>query len=207
MKIVIEKSTGRVIFMFSDTEYVELTESGMSTSEFDAPFINSITHELAQAEYPQSPLIFVEGALSYTGEWAIYDQESYDSLKDRKLAKLAGIKGLIWKQIKAIRDTKTQEGGYSTQSKWFHSDTFSRTQQIGLVVMGANIPTGLRWKTMDGTFIDMTQTLANQVFAAAAAQDFALFAYAETLKGQVDSSNNPASIDITAGWPETYQGP
>lgn len=102
-----------------------------------------------------------------------------------------------WVAIKTIRDTKSQQGGYRVGSNWFHSDTFSRTQQLGLVLLGSNIPNGLMWKTMQGTFVEMTQTLAQQVFAAAAAQDSAIFGYAEYLKAH-------PNLDINVGWPETY---
>lgn len=111
-----------------------------------------------------------------------------------------------WDEIKALRDRKTQQGGYKVGSNWFHSDTFSRTQQIGLTIMGTSMPVGLQWKTMGGAFVGMTPTLAQQVFAAAGAQDAALFTHAEVLKAQVDASADPATVDITAGWPETFGG-
>lgn len=117
---------------------------------------------------------------------------------------LAAVRAAMWEQIKAIRDRKTQTGGYTTGGKWFHSDTFSRTQQIGLVLMGAGVP-AVQWKTMDGTFITMTQTLADQIFAAAAAQDQAMFVHAEALHASVYASETPTEIDINAGWPATYQ--
>lgn len=111
----------------------------------------------------------------------------------------------IWSRIKQIRDTKTQQGGYKAQGKWFHSDTFSRSQQIGLVIMGSSIPAGLQWKTMDGSFVEMTLALAQDVFQAAALQDNLLFSYAEQLNQQVQASASPDSIDISQGWPETYK--
>lgn len=110
----------------------------------------------------------------------------------------------VWEGIKALRETKTQTGGYRVGTHWYHSDTFSRTQQMGLVMMGAGIPTGLQWKTMDGSFVTMTQTLAAQVFGAAAAQDQATFARAELLRAQVGAASDPASVDITSGWPATF---
>ena len=58
---------------------------------------------------------------------------------------------------------------------------------MGLVMMGANIPAGLQWKTMDGSFVTMTQEPAGQVFAAAAASDAALFARAEQIKATMDA--------------------
>lgn len=112
----------------------------------------------------------------------------------------------IWEDIKAIRDRKTQQGGYKVGNDWYHSDTFSRTQQVGLTIMGANMPAGIMWKTMAGAFVAMTPTLAQQIFAAAGAQDAALFSHAEQLKAQVEAAADPMSVDITAGWPETYGG-
>jgi hypothetical protein len=107
-------------------------------------------------------------------------------------------------RVKARRDLKTANGGYLAGGKWFHSDLVSRTQQIGLILMGANIPAGLQWKTLDGSFITMTPTLAGQILAAAGAQDAALFAHAETLIGQIDAAADPTTVDVAAGWPTTF---
>lgn len=115
---------------------------------------------------------------------------------------LAAARAAIWERIKIERDRRIQQQGYVAGDKRFHGDTFSRTQQMGLVMLGAGIPPGLQWKTMDGSFVTMTQTLAQQVFAAAAASDIALFTHAETLRAQVNASSDPESVDITAGWPE-----
>lgn len=111
---------------------------------------------------------------------------------------------VAWELIKQIRDRKTQQGGYLAGGKWFHSDTFSRTQQIGLTIMGTNIPAGLMWKTMSGEFVEMTPTLAQQIFTAAGQQDAALFAYAEQLKAQVEAAQDPASINLESSWPSTF---
>jgi len=115
------------------------------------------------------------------------------------------VKAHHWESIKAERDKRIQTGGYQASGKWFHSDTFSRTQQMGLVMMGASIPGGLQWKTMDGSFVTMTQTLAGQVFAAAAASDAALFARAEQIKATMDA--DPAAFDLAAhAWPPVFGG-
>ncbi len=113
-----------------------------------------------------------------------------------------------WEEIKAERDRRSQSGGFSVSvdgaDKWFHSDLLSRTQQIGLVMMGQNIPAGLRWKTMDGSFITMTAQLAANVFAAAAAKDLATFAAAESAREEMVA--NPASFDVSSiVWPEIFQ--
>ena len=118
---------------------------------------------------------------------------------------LTALRAAHWEDIKRERDRRTQQGGYQVAGKWFHSDTFSRTQQMGLVMMGAGIPNGLQWKTMDGSFVTMTQTLAGQVFAAAAASDAAIFARAEQIKAAMDA--DPAAFDLAAhAWPLVFGG-
>lgn len=112
-----------------------------------------------------------------------------------------------WAKIKALRDHRKSQGGIKVGTKWFHSDDASRIQQIGLVMMGANIPANTQWKTMDGSFVTMTQTLAGQIFQASAANDMAIFAAAETHKTAMEASADPASYDYSQGWPKAFGEP
>lgn len=113
-------------------------------------------------------------------------------------------KSEILAHIKAERDRRIQNGGYKVGTKWYHSDTFSRTQQMGLVMMGANLPANVQWKTMDNTFVTMTQTLAGQIFGTAAASDIAIFSAAEAHRAAMESSADPAAYDFTGGWPPMF---
>ena len=61
-----------------------------------------------------------------------------------------------WESIKAERDQRTQTGGYYVAPHWYHSDQFSRIQQLALVLLAANIPAGTMWKTLDNGLIEMT---------------------------------------------------
>lgn len=122
---------------------------------------------------------------------------------------LDALRAAHWDSIKAERDRRTLAGGYVVSvegnPKWFHSDLLSRSQQIGLVLLGAGIPVGLAWKTMDGSFVEMTQALAGAVFAAAAQQDQATFAAAEAARAVMDA--DPQSFDLASVvWPATYGG-
>lgn len=110
----------------------------------------------------------------------------------------------IWEKIKAERDRRTEQGGYQVAGKWFHSDQKSSSQQLGLVLLGANIPANLQWKTMDGSFVTMTQQLAGQMLAAAAASYQAIFAAAEAHRVAMEASADPASYDYSGGWPKIY---
>lgn len=113
------------------------------------------------------------------------------------------VKTRQWDAIKAERDRR-KAGGVKVGAKWFHSDDGSRIQQMGLVMMGASIPTGMQWKTMDGTFITMTQALAASVFGATAASDQAIFAVAEGHRVAMEASADPASYDYSTGWPAVF---
>lgn len=116
----------------------------------------------------------------------------------------ATIAAIKWGDIKAERDRRTESGGYRVGDKWFHSDQKSRSQQLELVLLGSSIPAGLQWKTMDGTFVTMTQTLAQQVIADAAASDQAIFAVAEAHKVAMEACADPVVYDFSRGWPEAY---
>jgi len=108
-----------------------------------------------------------------------------------------------WEQIKAERDRRTQNGVH-TGGNWFHSDTFSRTQQLGLVMMGTNIPAGIMWKTMDQTFVEMTPALASQIFQAVAGSDSVLFATAEGKRSEMMAMDDPSNYDVMSDWPATH---
>ena len=123
---------------------------------------------------------------------------------------LASRQAAAWEQIKTKREALSDTGGYkvkvSNVDKWFHSDAKSKIQQQALVMLGASIPAGLQWKTMDTTFVTMTQALAAQVFGAAVAQDSAIFAAAETHRAAMLLAADPDAYDFSAGWPAVYGG-
>lgn len=111
----------------------------------------------------------------------------------------------VWRLIQANRDTRSSTGGYLVGTYWFHSDQTSKTQQMALVMLGANLPSGIMWKTMSGAFVSMTPTLATQIFGAAVQSDQAIFARAEQHKAAMMASSTPTSYDFSGGWPQTYQ--
>lgn len=122
---------------------------------------------------------------------------------------LPGAQDTVWQAIKAIRDFRKLNGGYkvvvSGVDKWFHSDPDSRTQQIGLVLAGAQA-NGIMWKTMDNSFVIMSQALAGQIFNAALASDVAVFNVAEAHRQAILASQNPLTYDYTTSWPAVWPG-
>lgn len=111
-------------------------------------------------------------------------------------------RALKWLEIKAERDRR-KTCGVKVGEKWFHSDADSRIQQLGLVMFGVSVPP-VQWKTMDGSFVTMTQDLAGQIFQAVAASDQAIFAKSEEHRAAMKASADPANYDYSAGWPPIF---
>lgn len=112
----------------------------------------------------------------------------------------------MWRHIQAERE-KRKYGGVEVNGYWFHSDDSSRIQQLGLVMMGASLPTGIMWKTMNNSFVQMTPTLAGQIFQAVAAKDIAIFTVAEQHRAAMNASADPITYDYMNGnpaWPLMY---
>ena len=110
----------------------------------------------------------------------------------------------LWDLIRAERDRRKSQGGYKVGNYWYHSDDTSRIQQIGLVMLGANLPNNIMWKTMSGDYVHMTPTLAAQIFQAAMVSDMTVFAVAEQKHTEMLASANPVDYDVLTGWPKIY---
>ena len=162
-----------------------------------------------------NPYIYIIGK-KFPGVWVSCQGDNYGdlvveygslSLPDQSTLDAAITQDITdskWELIKAERDRRKLEGGYKVGTKWYHSDTSSRIQQLGLVMMGAALPANLYWKTMDNSFILMTQTLAGQIFQSAAASDMTIFTVAEQKKAAMLASADPANYDHLTGWPLIY---
>lgn len=140
------------------------------------------------------------------GKLIVADDTGHPVLRDPPKPALEVRQAAAWEAIKTERDRRTQQGGYKVGPHWFHSDTFSRTQQLGLVMMGANMPPGVKWKTLSGDMVDMTPALAQAIFAAAAASDVTIYAAAEAHRLAMLASETPETYDFTGGWPASFEG-
>ena len=125
-----------------------------------------------------------------------------------ELAPIEQRRAAAWKSIKAERDRRASLG-VKVGLHWFHGDQKSRTQQVGLVLLGSNIPAGLQWKTLTLTpppvFVPMTQALAQAIVAATAASDSAIFSAAEAHRIAMEASAAPQDYDFTVGWPTSIE--
>lgn len=145
-----------------------------------------------------------------TGNGSIYNDMIYDngdsipSQDDLDNWIISRIKNDMWLLIQQERDRRKLTGGYKVGNYWFHSDNTSRIQQLGLVMLGVNMPSGIMWKTMSGEFVPMTPTLAGQIFQAAALSDISVFSIAEQKKTTMIASTDPATYDYLSGWQPIY---
>ena len=154
------------------------------------PDINPLTED----QHESDPLL-VNGVWTQTWLTTVLDE----SAASAKRIKATDLK---WGKIKIERDSR-KNGGTFVSNKWFHSDSDSRIQQLGLVLMGANVP-AVQWKTMDGSFITMSQALAGGIFQATATLDMQLFEVAENHRTAMEASERPDLYDFSAGWPARY---
>lgn len=132
---------------------------------------------------------------------------------------LVAIKEATWGRIMANRDA-IKAGGVKVGTKWYHTDSDSRIQHLGLLekaraarAAGGTDATRLqalgqdiKWKTMDGSFIYLTVKHAEDIFAAVTDLDAAAFAAAETHRVAMEASADPAAYDFSVGWPATFAG-
>ena len=110
----------------------------------------------------------------------------------------------IWAEIKKIRDDRLEYGGFKVGTDWFHSDVYAQSNYTDLLMMGANIPANLMWKTMSGSFVLMNQSLAQQILAAKSTQKSVTFTKAEQHRAAVNASSDPLNYDYTTDWPLIY---
>lgn len=147
--------------------------------------------------------------VSCSGDGYDYDSitlESGDTMPSKATLDASAItlvRDIAWGIVQNTRDLRKQ-GGIKVGNYWFHSDDTSRIQQIGLVMFGANMPTGIQWKTMTTEFVTMTPTLAQQIFTSVATSDMVVFGVAENHRQHILSSNDPGNYDYTTGWPPIY---
>lgn len=122
----------------------------------------------------------------------------YEKKPQEQLAKVRKAK------VHAARDNLLDTGGCKVEVsngvfKWFHTDVASKLQQLTLAVLGNNLPAGISWKTMDGSFVTLTPPMVSKVLAAQVARENQVYTVAE--QKAVDST------DINTGWPERYVKP
>lgn len=191
----------------------------MITSE-----ISSNGHACELLERGDVPANWVLAAVDFQlpADW-LNREWMWDSASHSMIPDVADGKIRTWGTIKTERDRR-KSGGFKvmvgSSYRWFHSDVDSRIQHLGLkdkardLISGGGVMTDkltilgqiVKWKTMDGSFIDVTAQIAFDIVSSAGDLDAQLFSVAEMHKAAMEASANPASYDFTAGWPAIFAG-
>ena len=119
----------------------------------------------------------------------------------------------MWELIKAERDRRKSEGGFTCAGKWFHSDDRSLAHHSGnkdtardQMAAGGVMTDPLRdpltltvisWKTMDGSFIPLTCQLTFDIVCAAKCQELNNHLAAETHRANMEASPVPGEYDFS----------
>ena len=110
----------------------------------------------------------------------------------------------VWTRIKQKRHDNLRGGVYiKSIGKWLHSDDESRAQYTFMRTMPA-LPEKMVWKTMDNTFVPMTQALLDELSLQLLADEQADFANAERHRAAMLKADNPLDYDYSGGWTANY---
>ena len=106
-------------------------------------------------------------------------------------------------ELRDIRMVKATSGGIFTNNQWYPCDAVSRTQVLWVLAVGAG-STGQKIELLDGTIANLTFNRAQALLAEDAIRMAAIAARFDVLRAEINASNDPATVDITVGWPAVY---
>lgn len=115
--------------------------------------------------------------------------------------------------IKIERERK-KFSGIKVGEHWFHTDSDSRIQQLGLVNAAAvnAIPPGFMWKTLtpggglfDPVYVEMTNDLARNIFFHTMIHDGMFHQAGETHRVTMLSCEDPITYDYKSNWPINFE--
>ena len=185
MKAVIENTTGKVLYFFSDGEDVVITETRM-TKPIIALDIKSATHSVVTTPTPD---IIQGGIYSWVNDaLVVTNQDAYD-------AKLDELKATKKTELATSRYNE-EIGGFESGGNTYYSDERSQLKMLQtLSAMSSGAITTVDWKTMDGTWVTHDATSLGIVYSAGLAFVQGLFAKEKTLGDQADAATTKAELD------------
>lgn len=194
---------------------LKVTSEIMRTEEITEHtyFITDVQYDGIKESLDNGGFVWVENnKVFYSGkkpsEQHIFNQESKQweidpVLKEKELNRELN---LVWEGIKNMRAYKNSLGFYvPSVDKWFHSDqaAINNYQVIGLsIVMKTFKPE--KWKTMDGSWVEMTEELFGDVMSAMNEHGVYNFKIAELHYENVKKSDEPLNYDYKTGWKPNY---
>lgn len=137
----------------------------------------------------------------YYQSWKIVEIFSTQEEKNASIA--AHLQLAKDQKIKIIKDKRARlrTNGVFVNEKWFQTDTVSRS--IWAAMLNVTFPS-TQWVTLDDSVVTTSPELAMLVFQATAQQDVVLANNAQYLILSIDVCEDPETVDIESGWPQTY---
>lgn len=171
---------GDFLSIYADTsKFIKITDEDYQTY---------LTYSTSLGE-----LKYVDGKITYTPP-----QIDHAALKKAQQSQ-------AWELIKQKRYDNVHSGCYiKSVDKWFHSDEPSRIQYLTLNTL-PKLPPDLNWKTMNNTFVTMTDELLNELTMTLLQKEQQDFANAERHRLAMLESDNPLEYDFSDGWSATYE--
>jgi hypothetical protein len=198
MTIYIDQETGKRVNIYAPYK---------GRSKLNTPEIRAAVGVIEIEDDPK-PADFTYDDYEVKEDWET-NQRPYTIYAKKSSEQLAEIR---WNKLKQKRDAMlTGEAGCKVEIepgvfKWFHTDVYSKTQQLGLeneaikiMIQGGDMSTLLvptPWKTMDKTTVPMTAAVALKVATAQKMRDGILHAIADAKRRD--------DTPIEEGWPQTY---
>ena len=130
----------------------------------------------------------------------VWDGKAWRADKQADAALKAGQQAEMWERIKARRHQATRSGVFVPSiGKWFHNDDPARQQYTFLRTL-PKLPSPLPWKTMDNSFVEMTQALLDELSLKMIADEQTDFANAERHRAAMLKADHPLDYDYSDGW-------
>ena len=130
----------------------------------------------------------------------VWDGKAWRADKQADAALKAGQQAEMWERIKARRHQATRSGVFVPSiGKWFHNDDPARQQYTFLRKL-PKLPSPLPWKTMDNSFVEMTQALLDELSLKMIADEQTDFANAERHRAAMLKADHPLDYDYSDGW-------
>ena len=130
----------------------------------------------------------------------VWDGKAWRADKQADAALKAGQQAEMWERIKARRHQATRSGVFVPSiGKWFHHDDPARQQYTFLRTL-PKLPSPLPWKTMDNSFVEMTQALLDELSLKMIADEQTDFANAERHRAAMLKADHPLDYDYSDGW-------
>lgn len=120
----------------------------------------------------------------------------------------------IWELIKSERD-RLKFSGVKVGDNWFHSDSDSRNQQLGLFVAaiaGKLQENAIMWKTLtpegglyDNVEVPMTSQLAIDIFTTTMMHDATFHFVSGIHRRDLLLAEDPLTYDYKSNWPQSFE--